>query len=285
MTSVAVLIPAWNEQKTIGRVVKEAVGLHTRVYVVDDGSEDATSEIAAQNGASVISCSEHVGFGRALTVGIRELMRRGYDVVGTMDADGAHDPADLVGLFRHQAITKAGLVLGSRFCDPDKLHLVPSAKRAANAFAVAAFNLISSSSLSDVATGMRVLSREALEQCPEDPSFQWAFELIANCKLSGVSIAEHPIRVRYDSSELLCTTQHEMVEFLRFCIGAAQGRTEAACIRLEEYIRAGAAVAAVAGGRTFIMHFLSEHTSYLVQEQDPWFGLDGVQVPIVRLDW
>jgi len=88
---LAVLIPAFNESKTIGNVVKEAIS-YCDVYVVDDNSNDNTAKEAILNGAKVIHNQGLNGYENALSYGFSSVRKLDYDYIITLDADGQHDP-------------------------------------------------------------------------------------------------------------------------------------------------------------------------------------------------
>ena len=94
MTKVSVIIPACNEEKTIGGLTAEIRALHPEfeVLVIDDGSTDKTAEVAAEAGARVVSHPYNIGNGASIKTGIR--MARGDSLV-FMDGDGQHDPREI----------------------------------------------------------------------------------------------------------------------------------------------------------------------------------------------
>jgi hypothetical protein len=111
--SLSVVIPAFNEDEKIGSVVDE---LHSvlgkrlnEVIVVDDGSEDTTAEVAHAHGATVYRLSKHVGYGKAIKVGIQKAKSQ---YIVTVDGDGQHDPRDIPKLYKVRGV--ADLVIGDR---------------------------------------------------------------------------------------------------------------------------------------------------------------------------
>ena len=88
---VLLLMPALNEAKTVGRIVTIAKRYIPDVLVVDDGSRDATSLVAARAGAIVERLGKNMGKGRALMAGFAYALANDYGSVMTMDADGQHD--------------------------------------------------------------------------------------------------------------------------------------------------------------------------------------------------
>ncbi|MDC0487145.1 glycosyltransferase family 2 protein [Amylibacter sp.] len=88
-SKLAIVIPAYNEQKTIGNIVKSLINYGT-VIVVDDGSEDGTSNIAHKNGAIVVKHNVNQGYDNALNSGFKKASTLGSKIIITFDADGQH---------------------------------------------------------------------------------------------------------------------------------------------------------------------------------------------------
>src|SRR3989344_7650631 len=97
---LVVIIPAYNEERTIGDVVKSIPNVNgriskTEVLVVKDGSTDNTEKIALENGARVVSHSSNKGVGMAFRTGIEEALKRKADIIVNVDADGQFNPLDI----------------------------------------------------------------------------------------------------------------------------------------------------------------------------------------------
>jgi glycosyltransferase involved in cell wall biosynthesis len=97
---LAIIIPALNEAGTIGAVIS-AISLYGCAIVVDDGSSDATSEVASAAGALVVRHSVNQGYDGALNSGFARAAASGCEFAITIDADGQHDPAVLIEYIRH----------------------------------------------------------------------------------------------------------------------------------------------------------------------------------------
>ncbi|HET9480994.1 MAG TPA: glycosyltransferase family 2 protein, partial [Candidatus Polarisedimenticolia bacterium] len=95
---IGVLIPAYNAEPTVGRAASGAIRHADRVLVVDDGSRDRTSAIAAGAGAEVIRHAVNRGKGAALATGFARLLGEGAEAVVTIDADLQHEPDDIPSL-------------------------------------------------------------------------------------------------------------------------------------------------------------------------------------------
>jgi glycosyltransferase involved in cell wall biosynthesis len=112
---VLIVIPAWNEAGCIADVIGEVRGElpGVGVLVVDDGSTDHTSAVAASAGATVAQLPYNLGVGGAMRLGYRYGLEHGYDVVVKVDADGQHDPRYVPKLV--DALDEADFVIGARF--------------------------------------------------------------------------------------------------------------------------------------------------------------------------
>jgi len=114
---ILAIIPAYNEQDTVGKVVKyiKKVDSKIDILVIDDGSTDRTVQNSKSAGAKVISLSFNMGYGVAIQTGYKYAFERGYDFVVQLDGDGQHNPGYIPNLLKEVISGKADLVLGSRF--------------------------------------------------------------------------------------------------------------------------------------------------------------------------
>jgi glycosyltransferase involved in cell wall biosynthesis len=109
---LGIVIPAFNEATTIGRVVAGARHFGT-VIVVDDASSDATAAVALEHGADVVRLTENAGYDRALQTGAERAKSLGCTCFMTMDGDGQHDPA-AIAAFLDELCAGADVVVGAR---------------------------------------------------------------------------------------------------------------------------------------------------------------------------
>ena len=110
-------IPAYNEEKTIARVILGAQRYAHIVVVCDDGSADLTAEIAERLGAVVVRHEKNLGYGAALQSLFKRAKELKADVLVTLDSDGQHDPSEIPRLVKPIEDGAAEVVLGSRFMD------------------------------------------------------------------------------------------------------------------------------------------------------------------------
>jgi glycosyltransferase involved in cell wall biosynthesis len=129
-----VFIPAWNEEANLPDVLAElAVTLpEADVIVIDDGSTDATAEVARAAGAIVVSFGENRGLRAGIAAGYREASKRSYAFCGRVDADGQHPAAELARLLALVRSDACDVAVGSRFAEGegyDDERYRPSASR------------------------------------------------------------------------------------------------------------------------------------------------------------
>jgi len=112
-----VIIPAYNESQTIRKVITKVKDClpDIDILVINDGSIDATAEIAKKSGATVVSLPFNMGYGVTLQTGYKYARTKGYKYILQMDADGQHEPEYLNDLLKTIKEDKIDIVIGSRF--------------------------------------------------------------------------------------------------------------------------------------------------------------------------
>ena len=111
------IVPAYNEERNVGRVIDElrAFDAGLDVVVVSDGSADRTAEVAAAHGAHVVKLPFNLGIGGAVQTGFRYAHENGYELVVRCDGDGQHDPSELPKVLAPVLAGDADIAVGSRF--------------------------------------------------------------------------------------------------------------------------------------------------------------------------
>lgn len=191
--NVAALVPAYQAAAHLGEVLMGLAALPEppHVLVVDDGSRDATAEVARQHGVQVHSFAANRGKGHALLTGFELL--QAFDAVVTLDADGQHPPACLPA-FVAAAEAGADLVLGQREITPD----MPPARRFANRFSSAWCSRIAGQPILDSQCGYRLYRREVLRRTPVQASrYEVETEMAVRAARLGFTVAHVPIPTVY----------------------------------------------------------------------------------------
>ncbi|MCI8441528.1 MAG: glycosyltransferase family 2 protein [Provencibacterium sp.] len=165
-----VVIPAYNEEKTIARVLellkREGVFEFADILVVDDGSLDATGQIAKDSRCLLVSHVFNLGYGSALQTGYKYALRNGYQYVIQMDADGQHDPCNIPVIYSSlrepdEAGRLPDMVLGSRFMEGSVDFPVSAAKKMAFLLFRFMIRLATGERIADPTTGLQGLNRRA----------------------------------------------------------------------------------------------------------------------------
>lgn len=199
---ILVALPAYNEERYIGSVILRARQYADEVIVLDDGSTDATSEIARLAGATVIRHEENKGYGAAIQSLLAEAKRKNPDVLVLLDADAQHNPDEIPSLIKSIISEGSDLVVGSRKQQKAK---IPAYRRIGQGVLSYFSSILSKEKLSDSESGFRVFSRKAITVLePRESGMAVSAETIADAAEKGLKITEVPISVAYtkDSSTL-----------------------------------------------------------------------------------
>ena len=160
--TVIAVIPAYNEARFIGSVVLSAKRMVEVVIVVDDGSTDYTSEIAAAAGAEVVRLAQNQGKGAALNAGFRAALKHHPDAVVMLDGDAQHDPEEIPSVINPVLAGKADVVIGSRFLTTKSD--IPWWRQIGQHVLTGVTNVASGVKLTDSQSGFRAFSPRAVEQ-------------------------------------------------------------------------------------------------------------------------
>lgn len=200
MKRFCVIIPAYNESKVIADVVsgiKKLLGKDGDVVVVNDGSNDNTSEEARGAGAIVIDHILNSGAGGATATGLSYANQNGYEIAATMDADGQHDPKDIIRGIDEIIAQKSDLLIGSRLTHTSAKDMT-LIKRIGNWGLSVITMILFGVYTTDSQSGMRIYSRRALEQLRWKTSgYEFCSEMIWRANQLGLKINEYPIQVVY----------------------------------------------------------------------------------------
>ena len=199
--AIAIIIPAYNEEKMIAEVIKTLRTSYSHVFVIDDGSTDRTAEVAAAAGAKVLRHVINRGQGAALETGLRAAFLDGADIVVTFDADGQMQPADIPAL---TAPIEAGLcdvVLGSRFLkanDEEKTTNMPLLRRWTLKAGLLFTRLTTGLKLTDTHNGLRAFSRGAVAKINlRCDRMAHASEILEEISRLGLRYREVPVTIKY----------------------------------------------------------------------------------------
>lgn len=191
---IIALIPAYNEEKNVCAVVRKTLPYVDCVLVVDDGSFDKTSEVAAQCGATVIKNRENKGKADAMYRGFEYAVKNGFDVIVVLDADGQHDP-DEIPIFIDKINEGFDIVVGARQFDPS---VMPKIRIFANAFSSWLTSLVCHSRISDSQSGYRAIKVDVVKKIRfNSKRYQIETEMLIKAAKCGFKITFVPIKTIY----------------------------------------------------------------------------------------
>jgi len=192
---ICLLIPAYNEARTIAQVVSEARKVIEHVVVVDDGSRDDTAQLAENSGAFVIKHPVNSGKGAALRTGFQHVLDHGYDALITMDSDGQHDVNDIPGFLEAFDKTGSGIIIGSRMQD---ISTMPAIRKVTNKFTSFVGSLLARQKIKDSQSGYRLISSDVLRAVElETTGYEMESEILIKASRAGFRITSVPIKTIY----------------------------------------------------------------------------------------
>jgi len=198
---VVVGIPAFNEEKTIAKVVLKAQKYADKVLVCDDGSTDMTGEIAEKLGAEVIRHDRNLGYGAALRSLFKRARELNPDVFITLDGDDQHNPAEIQLVIKPVIEGEADIAIGSRLIDEGLAKTMPWYRRAGVKLITKLTNSSANYGIKDAQSGFRAYSRKALERLDllED-GMGASVEILLYAKKHGLKVKEVSASCRYDDN-------------------------------------------------------------------------------------
>jgi glycosyltransferase involved in cell wall biosynthesis len=193
MVTVAV-IAAYNEEKTVKRILEGTARYVDAVIVVDDGSTDRTYDEIKNTTAHIIRHNENRGIGASLRNGVSEAIQIGADFVVVLDADGEHDPEDIPKLLNVAKLENVDIVIGSRFLDKSGAYKMPLVKRASNKISTFLLRILYRMRTTDSQSGFRVYRKRVFQtiQCTEN-NMLYPTEVLIVSTERGFSVTEVPI--------------------------------------------------------------------------------------------
>jgi len=196
-----IIIPAYNESSVIGDVIKNTQKVFSKsiytcdIVVINDGSKDNTSDVAKKSGAIVIDHILNSGAGAATTTGLEYANQKKYDAVATMDADGQHDPNDVLLGFKVLRETKSDLLIGSRLINSEGMSKV---KILGNKGLSAITFLLFGINSTDSQSGLRIYGKKALDELRwTTTGYEFCSEMLWRAHQLKLKVSEYPIKAIY----------------------------------------------------------------------------------------
>ncbi len=195
---IFVVVPAYNEEKTIAKVILELIDMGFEIIVVDDGSKDNTYSIVnniIKQKKTGILCKHllNIGLGGALKTGIEAALIEDPDVIVTFDADGQHDPNDILNVSKPIIDGEADVVVGKRDFDD-----MPRSKKFGNTVMNLITLIFYGIKVDDSQSGLRAFNRKAAEEIVINArDYGVSSEIVGEVKRQNLRFKEVPITTIY----------------------------------------------------------------------------------------
>jgi len=216
--TTCVIIPTYNEAKTIRNLVESINKQNIETVVIDDGSSDRSASIAKEAGAVVLRNENNQGKGASLIRGFEYALKNDFDAVITMDGDGQHQTGDIPYFLRLAEYSKSGLFIGNRM---HKASNMPLTRLVTNKFMSLFISHIMQQEIPDTQCGFRLIKKELLEKLNLSTSkYETESEILIQASHLGFKIESVPIKSIYLQEKSHINPLLDTLRFLRFIIRA-----------------------------------------------------------------
>ncbi|OVE58536.1 DUF2062 domain-containing protein [Chryseobacterium mucoviscidosis] len=197
---ICILIPTYNNEKTLKRVIDGVLDYTEDIIVVNDGSTDATKEILrSYPHLEVIDLPENKGKGNGLKIGFRKAKELGYHYAITIDSDGQHYPDDIPVFVEALLNEKEDvLLIGNRNMSQDG---IPKKSSFGNRFSNFWFWFETGIKLEDTQSGYRLYPLHKIPKKYFTPKFEFEIEIIVRTAWRHIPVKNVPVKVLYDPAE------------------------------------------------------------------------------------
>jgi len=198
-TNFCVIVPTYNNQKTLKKVLDSILDFTTNVIIINDGSTDSTSEILkSYSQLTQIHHPQNLGKGRALRNGFRKALELDFEYAITIDSDGQHFAADIPVFLEAIQDEPNALLIGSRNMTQEN---VPKKSSFGNKFSNFWFKFETGIKLDDTQSGFRLYPLRLLPKRFYSNKFEFEIEVIVRAAWKGIVVKNIPIQVLYDPAE------------------------------------------------------------------------------------
>jgi len=201
MQKMLIIIPAYNEEKNILRVIED-IRRRTHdadIVVINDGSTDKTESVLECSGVKVINLPYHLGYGVALQTGYKYALDKGYDYVIQMDGDGQHDSGYIENLLSEVRNGNTDLAIGSRFLGDRKYRTSLTRKLGMKLFGCIA-SMAMGQRVTDPTSGFQALNKKVIRFYVSDvfPCDYPDADAMIMLHRAGFTLKEVPVIMHYD---------------------------------------------------------------------------------------
>lgn len=209
-----VIIPTYNESKTIAGLIKQVLSLGFKVIVIDDGSSDSTADIAQTSGVTVLRNLKNLGKGAALVKGYNFAVAQGFDAVISMDGDGQHEPNDLAVFVQKAESSNCGVIVGNRMT---AIRQMPVLRILTNRFMSWLISLITGQYIPDTQCGFRLVRADILRKIIlSTTKYETESEILIRAARLGARIEAVPVKTIYLGGKSQINPFVDTLRFVRF---------------------------------------------------------------------
>lgn len=219
----SIIIPCYNCENTVGDLITKCLEYTPNVFVVNDGSEDNSWEVIKKSKAIIINHKRNYGVGHAIKTGINKALKYGCGDFITIDADGAHNPANIPNLLDCHFSNNNDMTIGDRWINVINTMIYPSTKILSNKFASSLVNYILGTNFNDVSCGFRVLNAVAYNKIKisQSEGYDFLYHSIFILQNKG-KIGSCAIDCIYNAEDLFMTRTSELLSLLDVSITHTQ---------------------------------------------------------------
>jgi glycosyltransferase involved in cell wall biosynthesis len=213
---ICAVIPAFNEEGSIARVVKGVRDFDADVIVIDDGSTDDTLSKAQALGAHIIRHNKRSGKGLSLRDGFEYALGRNYDLIFTIDGDGQHSPSDMKIFLDRLLEKKSSVVIGNRMVRPQGM---PAVRVFTNKFMSFVISRICHQCIPDTQCGYRLFTDRSIRSINiRSRKFEIESEILVKLSRAGMKIDSVEIESIYADEKSSIRPIRDSFRFLRFLL-------------------------------------------------------------------
>ncbi len=214
---VGALIPTFNGETQLPRLLRSVTSIPKQdILVVDDGSEDRTSEVARSEGVSVLRHDLNLGKGAAHRAGFAYFLARDYDAVITLDGDGQHDPGEIPLFLDKALLGRASIVVGTREMSLSEMPLI---RYLTNKITSLVVSLLAHTRIRDSQSGFRLIRAEVLKQVPlTTTKYDTESEILIKAGRRGYNIDSVATKTIYRKETSYINPIIDTVRFIRLAV-------------------------------------------------------------------
>lgn len=237
ISDLLIVVPAFNEEKSLGLVVSEIRSAGYRVLVVDDGSTDSTSAIAVECGAEICTLPFNLGVGGALRAGFRFARSSGFSAVIQVDADGQHLVSEIEKLFREANNSGGHLILGSRFRDSESNFQVTKSRRMVMRLLAKSASRATGTKITDPTSGFRLIREPLLSEFSRNFPVNYlgdTYEALVSAGRAGYSVHEISTQMKTREFGVSSASHMQAIKFICKSVVVVSLRLH---VRLKQFVK------------------------------------------------